>query len=113
MVVVSLPLRGPFGRAKRRPALVLALLPGDYQTVLVCGLSSDLDALEPDWDDVIATTDPDFPDSGLVAASSARLSFLFAVDEGQIDGLIGQLSRERASKLSRRLNDHLAAQQQT
>lgn len=89
--------------------MVLALLPGNYQTVLVCGLSSDLEEVEPGWDDVISITDSDFVASGLLVSSSVRLSFLFGVDEDQIEGLIGQLGRERASKLRRRLGEHLAA----
>lgn len=89
--------------------MVLALLPGNYQTVLVCGLSSDLEEVEPGWDDVVSITDSDFVASGLLVSSSVRLSFLFGVDEDQIEGLIGQLGRERASKLRRRLGEHLAA----
>ena len=89
--------------------MVLALLPGNYQTVLVCGLSSDLEEVEPGWDDVVLITDSDFVASGLLVSSSVRLSFLFGVDEDQIEGLIGQLGRERASKLRRRLGEHLAA----
>ena len=89
--------------------MVLALLPGNYQTVLVCGLSSDLEEVEPGWDDVISIADSDFVASGLLVSSSVRLSFLFGVDEDQIEGLIGQLGRERASKLRRRLGEHLAS----
>ena len=89
--------------------MVLALLPGNYQTVLVCSLSSDLEEVEPGWDDVISITDSDFVASGHLVSSSVRLSFLFGVDEDQIEGLIGQWGRERASKLRRRLGEHLAA----
>lgn len=34
---------------KLRPALVLALLPGPYQNILICGVSTRLHQLEPDW----------------------------------------------------------------
>lgn len=102
-------MSGAAGRLKRRPALVLAVLPGQHQTLLVCGLSTDVANTEPEWDEVIAPGDPSFATSGLLAASSARLSFLFSVDEGAIDGLIGNLGSGRVLVLVQRLIRHLGA----
>jgi hypothetical protein len=64
--------------SKLRPALILAILPGPYQTVLICGISTQLHQLEPDWDEIIAESDLDFAASGLHYTSAARLSYLYA-----------------------------------
>jgi mRNA interferase MazF len=53
------------GPAKLRPALLLASLPGPYQTQLVCGVSTQLHQQVPDWDELIQPGDADFPSSGL------------------------------------------------
>ena len=48
------------GAQKLRPALLLALLPGPYQTHLLCGISTQLSHLRPDWDELIQPGDIDF-----------------------------------------------------
>ena len=45
------------GPRKLRPALILASLPGPYQTNLVCGISTQLQQQVPDWDEVIQPGD--------------------------------------------------------
>jgi mRNA-degrading endonuclease toxin of MazEF toxin-antitoxin module len=47
VVLVKLPQFGG-GPLKLRPALVLALLPAPFQNVLICGISTRLQDLEPD-----------------------------------------------------------------
>ena len=45
------------GAQKLRPALLLATLPGPYQTHFVCGISTQLSHLRPDWDELIQPSD--------------------------------------------------------
>ncbi|MCI0378033.1 MAG: hypothetical protein L0215_10525 [Gemmataceae bacterium] len=51
IVLISLPQPG--GGSKLRPALVLAALPGPYQNVLLCGVSTQLHLIVPNWDEMI------------------------------------------------------------
>ena len=82
-----------------RPALLLASLPGPYQTQLVCGVSTQLHQQVPDWDELIQPGDRDFPSSGLHRASIIRLSYLHATDPTEFAGAIGQVD---ATRLDRR-----------
>ncbi len=50
VVLIRLP-QAAGGPPKLRPALVLALLPGPFQSLLICGISTRLRDLEPDWDE--------------------------------------------------------------
>jgi mRNA interferase MazF len=59
VVLIQLP-QVAGGPPKSRPALVLALLPGVYQNILICGISTQLRDLQPDWDDLIEPNDADF-----------------------------------------------------
>lgn len=73
---------------------------GDF---LVCGISTQLQQLIPDFDEVIDLRDGDFGQSGLKAPSLVRLGFL-ACPQQDFHGRIGRISRER----HRRLLDRLA-----
>ena len=53
------------GSPKLRPALLLASLPGPYQNLLICGLSTQLQQIQPDWDERIQPGDTDYSSSGL------------------------------------------------
>jgi mRNA interferase MazF len=92
---------------KLRPALVLTRLPGPYQNVLLCGISTQLHALVPSWDERIDSADTDFQASGLKHASVIRLSFLYAADGNEIVGVIGAIDPARRDRLLQRLADHL------
>jgi mRNA-degrading endonuclease toxin of MazEF toxin-antitoxin module len=94
--------------AKLRPALVLSLLPGAYQNVLLCGISTRLNQLEKDWDELISSGDADFPASKLRSTSSIRLSYLHATDVGDIVGTIGRIDSSRLKRILERLARHLA-----
>jgi mRNA interferase MazF len=107
VVLISLPqIAG--GAPKLRPALVLATLPGAFQNLLICGISTQLRDLAPDWDELIAVTDADFHDSGLHRTSAIRLSYLYAADPREISGTIGQIGDERLQRLRERLASRLA-----
>ena len=107
VVVIALPRFATGGRTKRRPCLVLASLPGGFQSALVCGISSEVDEIETGWDDLIQPADADFRMSGLVKPSSIRLSYLYAVDEADVIGRIGDVSERRLIELVQRLAAHL------
>ncbi|MCU1275880.1 MAG: PemK family protein [Bryobacterales bacterium] len=96
------------GPPKLRPALVLALLPGPYQNVLICGISTQLHRLEPGWDELIQPSDSDFALSGLHSASAVRLSYLYAAERAEISGSIGFVDPARLTRLRSRLAKQLA-----
>jgi mRNA interferase MazF len=106
IVLIPLPqaAHGPF---KLRPALVLAKLPGSYQNVLICGISSQLQNLQKDWDELLGPNDSDFSASGLHRISAIRLSYLFAAESNDLSGVIGRIDRERLVRLLKRLADFL------
>jgi mRNA interferase MazF len=94
-------------RRKLRPTLVLSLLPGPYQNVLLCGISTQLQHLQSNWDELIEPADSDFQASGLHRASAIRLSYLYAADPSEITGIIGQIDSARLARLRTRLADQL------
>ena len=106
--VVLIPLAQVGGGAtKLRPALLLAFLPGPYQNLLICGISTQLHLLQPNWDELIQVSDSDFPSSGLHRDSVVRLSYLYAADPGEIKGVIGSIDPARLMRLRQALSDHL------
>jgi len=106
--VVLIPLTQHGGATpKLRPALLLAALPGPYQNLLICGISTQLQQLQANWDELVQAADTDFPSSGLHRASVIRLSYLHAADPTEIAGTIGQIDPSRLQRLRQRLSDHL------
>jgi mRNA interferase MazF len=92
---------------KWRPSLYLASLPGPYQAVLACGISTKLHSIQTNWDELIQPGDTDFITSGLRQMSVIRLSYLYAVHTSEISGLIGQIEVQRLDRLRQRLSDRL------
>lgn len=93
---------------KLRPALVLGLLPGPFQSLLVCGISTDrVHEFTADWDEALGPGDPEFEQTGLHRASIARLSFVFSVTEDQVAGVVGSLPPEKVRAMQVRLAQHL------
>jgi mRNA interferase MazF len=106
VILVLMPGAVP-GASKLRPALFLAPLPGPYQTVLVCGISTRLGSLVSSWDEVIQPSDADFASSGLHRLSIIRLSYLHALRGSEVQGIIGAISSARLARLRSRISDHL------
>jgi mRNA interferase MazF len=106
VVLVEMPQFGG-GKLKLRPALLLALLPGPFQTALVCGISTLLKPLPANWDELVDSSDGDFVISGLHSSSVIRLSYLYAVTPQQIITQIGSIDPARLTRLRSRLSDHL------
>jgi mRNA interferase MazF len=102
VVLIRLP-QSAGGPPKLRPALVLAMLPGTYQNVLICGISTQLQDLQNDWDELLNPKDTDFSTSGIHHVSAIRLSYLYAADSNEISGVIGRIKTERLTRLLTRL----------
>jgi mRNA interferase MazF len=106
VVLIRLP-QAAGGPPELRPALVLASLPGPFQSLLNCGISTRLGNLQPDWDEPIGPDDADYSASGLHQRSAIRLSYLYAADEREISGAIGRVAPERLERLLHRLAQRL------
>ncbi|SRR5579871_523315 len=96
--IVLAPLPQADGRVKNRPVVLLRRLP-PFSDWLVCGVSTQVQQRVPDFDEVIATNDPEFARSGLKAASIIRMGFLAVLPVDAILGAIGSISRERHDRL--------------
>jgi mRNA interferase MazF len=107
VVLIRLP-QASGGPPKLRPALVLAELPGPFQSRLMCGISTRLRDIQPDWDELMGPGDADYSASGLHERSAIRLSYLYAADEHEISGVIGRIETERLRRLRGRLARALA-----
>jgi len=106
VVLIPLPELGG-ATLKLRPALLLADLPGPYQNLLLCGISSQLHQIQANWDEVVDGSDCDFATSGLRGPSVIRLSYLYAADPTEIIGVIGKIDPARLQRLRQCLSDHL------
>jgi mRNA interferase MazF len=106
--IVLTPLPQADGAVKTRPALLLRELPpfGDF---LACGISTQVGAAVPAFDEVILRSDADFAATALVADSVIRLGFLAVLPRGRILGAIGEIAGDRHARLLRNLSAHLLA----
>lgn len=104
--VVLTPIPQADGKTKNRPVILLRELP-PYQDFLVCGVSTQLNQQVMGFDDIIASTDPDFITSGLRSDSLIRLGFLAVIPRKQIIGSIGKISPERHQQLLKTLSNYL------
>src|SRR4051812_32345521 len=106
VVLMAVPEIGGSGR-KVRPALILSRLPGTYQSLLMCGISTKIKRIESNWDELIQKSDADFRKSGLRKTSAVRLSFLYAASPPEILTTIGTVGAARLRRLRSRLAKHL------
>jgi mRNA interferase MazF len=105
VLLVAFPQLG--GPPKLRPAVYLVDLPGPYQTMLLCGISTQLHTVIVDWDELIGPSDADFPASGLHRPSVIRLSYLLSVEPSAVAGLLGSIDPKRLARLRARLADRV------
>ena len=94
------------GQLKRRPAVVLALVP-PYSDFLICGISSKIRHVVHGFDDLIHRTDADYASSGLRVDSLIRLGLLTTIPSSAVLGELGEIAPERLARLRRRLAEHL------
>jgi mRNA interferase MazF len=104
--VVLTPLPQADGKIKNRPAIFLREMP-PFQDILVCGVSTQVHQLAPDFDEIITRQESDFSTSGLLAESLVRLGFLAVLPRKNIVGSIGAIAPERHARLLRKLSRHL------
>ena len=104
--VILTPLPLADGKVKHRPAIFLREMP-PYRDALVCGISTQTQRLQLDFDELITDHDRDFKDSGLISNSVIRLGFLAVLPRKNIIGSIGSISPERHRRLLQRLSDYL------
>jgi mRNA interferase MazF len=100
------------GSRKRRPCIVLRILPG-YGDFLVCGVSTRLSQEIQGFDELILMSEADFPNSGLVNDSLIRLTFLSVVADHECLGVIGSITSERHQRLVTRLGNYIVETQET
>ncbi len=105
--VILIPLLIAAAVPKLRPAVYLASLPGPFQTILVCGIGTQLTPLVPNWDELIQPGDADFAASGLHQASVIRLSFLRSARAAEARAVIGSIDPTRLHRLRTRLADRI------
>lgn len=99
------------GELKRRPAIVLRVLPG-YHDLLICGVSSRLYQEVKGFDEVVSRSDADFVSSGLQTDSLIRLGHLIALPEKRFEGEIGSISSKRHKRLLKTRSNYLAPKPQ-
>lgn len=94
------------GQMKNRPAIVLRVM-RPFGDLLICGVSRQLRHRVADFDEVIAPADEDFAASNLLGTSLIPLGFLALLPASALLGEIGSISRERHTRLLRRLAAYL------
>jgi mRNA interferase MazF len=92
---------------KLRPALLLGKLPGNYDDLLICMISSQTRQYVEGFDEIVQENDNDFGGSGLKVASIIRVGRLAVVSGDILLGAIGQVSSERLSRVKKHLADWL------
>lgn len=92
---------------KLRPALVLAIAPSRHADLLLALISSRIYQAIPKFDEIIAVSDDDYPQTGLKVTSVIRLNRLATVEESVISACLGTISPERLNRIKHRLTDWL------
>ncbi|MBL0953141.1 MAG: type II toxin-antitoxin system PemK/MazF family toxin [Leptospira sp.] len=95
------------GRKKKRPILILSKLPSRDHW-FVCGVSSKKYDMVSGFDETIPTEVSYFKQTGLKSSSTIKLGFVSYLDEGRIEGIMGELPREVYDLLIRRFLDQLS-----
>ena len=87
IILVDLPQSD--GSYKLRPALILKQLP-KYKDFLVCGISTQINQYQKDFDIILDDENVDFRETGLRKTSVIRLLFLAVIQSERIAGKIGK-----------------------
>jgi len=89
---------------KLRPALVLRKLPRQYNDWLICMISSQLDQKIPDFDEIVATENSDFKQSGLKLPSIIRICRIAVVNSNILLGKLGEIEKPRLFRIKQKLS---------
>ena len=95
--------------AKLRPVLMLRQA-SKFDDWLVCMVSSQVQQVEANLDEILTPADPDFTNSGLKVPSVLRLSRLAVLDGSLLLGSIGEISEERLMNVRQRLAKWVATE---
>ncbi len=94
------------GRKKKRPVLVLSKLPSRDHW-FVCGISGKTYDMIDGFDEIIHSETGFFDHTGLKSSSCIKLGFVSYMEEGRIEGVLGELPKSIYESLIRRLINHL------
>lgn len=94
------------GKRKKRPILVLSKLPGRNHW-FVCGISGKSYDFVNGFDERISSESAFFVQTGLKTNSFVKLGFVSYLEEGRIEGVLGELPKSIYESLIRRLINHL------
>ncbi len=92
---------------KLRPALVLAIAPGDHADLLLAMITSRIYQAVPDFDEIISPSDVDYRTTGLKVRSVVRLARIATVAPSVINARLGNISVKRLQEIRNRLSDWL------
>jgi len=95
--------------AKLRPVLMLRQA-SKFDDWLVCMVSSQVQQVETNLDEILTPADSDFANSGLKVPSVLRLSRLAVLDGSLLLGSIGAISEQRLMNVRQRLAKWVAAE---
>lgn len=108
--VILYPVSSSQGETKLRPALCLRKLPGNYNEILVCGLSHQTQLCIEGFDEIVTPDDDDL--RNLQGPSVIRLGFLDRIQTPVPgNGRLGSISEERHRGLLNKLAKYLAPQE--
>lgn len=99
VVLAELPQRNDF---KARPALLLKIAP-PYGDFVLCGITTQLRNIVAEVDELIESTDADFPQSGLKQTSLVRAAYLVTLMPEDILGKLGEIAPERLARIQHNL----------
>lgn len=88
---------------KLRPALLLGKVPGNYDDYLVCMISSKLEQVIENIDEIITYRDNDFVQSGLKMDSVFRVSRLAVIESNLLLGSVGEVDRKRFERIKSKI----------
>jgi len=102
IVLIRFP-QADMAAGKLRPALVVAVAPGQHPDLLLSLITSRSHQAIPEFDEIIETSDDDYADSGLKVRSVIRLARLTSVEESVVNARLGTISRKRFEQIRKRL----------
>lgn len=102
IVLIRFP-QADLAAGKLRPALVIAVAPGNYEDVLLALITSRDYQAVPKFDEIIDISDADFSSTGLKTRSVVRLARLATVESAILNARLGSISTERLRAIRGRL----------
>ncbi len=92
---------------KLRPALIIAIAPGQHTDLLLALITSRTYQAVPKFDEIVDPSDSDYTTTGLKVRSVVRLARLASVESSAINARLGNVSPKRLRQIRKRLVDWL------